>query len=50
MKNWRSLTRHLGRRDTLDDTVRAVAGLLSDHQHTQPTRQPVAALPAGTTM
>ncbi|WP_051796717.1 transposase family protein [Kibdelosporangium aridum] len=50
VKNWRSLTRHLGRRDTLDDTVRAVAGLLSDHQHTQPIRQSVAALPAGTTM
>jgi hypothetical protein len=48
MKNWRSLTRHLGRRDTLDDTVRAVAGLLSDHQHTQPPRQPLAALPPAT--
>ena len=33
LKNWRSLTRHLGRRETFADTVRAVAGLLSDHQH-----------------
>ncbi|PRY37904.1 transposase [Umezawaea tangerina] len=33
VKNWRSLTRHLGRRETFADTVRAVAGLLSDHQY-----------------
>ncbi|MFD9734959.1 transposase family protein [Umezawaea sp. NPDC059074] len=33
LKNWRSLTRHLGRRESFADTVRAVAGLLSDHQH-----------------
>ncbi|HEX6343044.1 hypothetical protein [Umezawaea sp.] len=33
LKNWRSLTRHLSRRETLADTVRAVAGLLSEHQH-----------------
>lgn len=45
MKNWRSLTRHLGRRDILDDTIRAIAGLLSGHQHTRQTRQPIAALP-----
>lgn len=44
LKNWRSLTRHLGRRTILDDTIRAIAGLLSDHQHTQPNRQPVSAL------
>ena len=44
LKNWRSLTRHLGRRTILDDTVRAIAGLLSDHQHSLPQRQPVAAL------
>jgi hypothetical protein len=49
MKNWRSVTRHLGRREILDDTVRAVAGLLSDHPHTQPSRPPIAALPPGTT-
>jgi hypothetical protein len=48
VKNWRSLTRHLGRREILDDTLRAVAGLLSDHQHTdRPTPSPIAALPAG---
>jgi hypothetical protein len=46
LKNWRSLTRHLGRRDTLDATIRAVAGLLSDHQHTD-RRKPIAALTAG---
>jgi hypothetical protein len=44
LKNWRSLTRHLARRTILDDTVRAIAGLLSDHQHSLPQRQPVAAL------
>ncbi len=33
LKNWRSLTRHLVRRTTFDHTIRAVAGLLSDHQH-----------------
>ena len=48
MKNWRTLARHLGRRDTLNDTIRAVAGLLSDHQHTQPTRHAIAALPPAT--
>jgi hypothetical protein len=47
LKNWRSLARHLGRREILDDTVRAVAGLLSDHQHTdRPQRTPIAALTA----
>lgn len=45
LKNWRSLARHLGRREILDDTVRAIAGLLSDQQHTdRRRRQPVAAL------
>ena len=48
LKNWRSLTRHHGRRPILDDTVRAIAGLLSDHQHSQPRRQPVAALVSAT--
>ncbi|MEU3430662.1 transposase family protein [Streptomyces gardneri] len=33
LKNWRSLTRHLGRREHMSDTVQAVAGLLS-HQQT----------------
>lgn len=47
LKNWRSLTRHLARRDSLDPTVRAVAGLLSDHQHTNRSR-PIAALTAHT--
>ncbi|MEV6365245.1 transposase family protein [Nocardia asteroides] len=40
LKNWRALARHLTRREGFDHTVRAVAGLLSDHQHTdraQPT-------------
>jgi hypothetical protein len=47
LKNWRSLARHFGRREILDDTVRAVAGLLCDHQHTErPHHQPIAALTA----
>ncbi|MBT2401756.1 transposase family protein [Streptomyces sp. ISL-100] len=33
LKNWRALTRHLGRREHMDDTVQAVACLLS-HQQT----------------
>ncbi|MFG2590303.1 hypothetical protein [Streptomyces sp. NPDC048438] len=33
MKNWRAFARHLGRRDHMDDTVQAIAGLLS-HQQT----------------
>ncbi|WP_238450155.1 transposase [Micromonospora sp. 4G55] len=45
LKNWRSLTRHLGRRDSLDTTIRAVAGLLSDHQHTD-RGKPIAAITA----
>lgn len=48
LKNWRSLTRHLGRRETFDHTVRAVAGLLSDQQHAdRAQRPPAAALTAG---
>lgn len=35
LKNWKVLARHHGRREHLDDTVRAVAGLLSDHQRTR---------------
>lgn len=41
LKNWRALTRHLGRREHISDTVQAVAGLLS-HQQTAdliPARQ-----------
>ena len=44
LKNWRSLTRHHGRHPVLDDTIRAIAGLLSNHQHAQPRRQPIAVL------
>ncbi|MGW9246866.1 transposase family protein [Streptomyces badius] len=33
LKNWRALARHLGRREHMNDTVQAVAGLLS-HQQT----------------
>lgn len=36
LKNWRSLTRHTGRRENFDTTIRAVAGLLSDQQHDRP--------------
>ncbi|WP_167537144.1 transposase family protein [Streptomyces venezuelae] len=32
LKNWRSLTRHLGRREHMSDNVQAVAGLLSHQQ------------------
>src|SRR4051812_21768173 len=38
-----SLPRH--RREILDDTIRATAGLLSDHQHTdRPAPRPIAAM------
>ncbi|MEW1648949.1 transposase family protein [Streptomyces sp. NPDC091219] len=33
LKNWRALTRHLGRREHMNDIVQAVAGTLS-HQQT----------------
>ncbi len=33
LKNWRTLTRHLGRREHMSHTVQAIAGLLS-HQQT----------------
>ncbi|MGW2586471.1 transposase family protein [Streptomyces virginiae] len=33
LKNWRALSRHLGRREHMSDTVQAVAGLLA-HQQT----------------
>ncbi|MEW2581646.1 transposase family protein [Streptomyces syringium] len=32
LKNWRALTRHLGRREHMSHTVQAVAGLLSHQQ------------------
>ncbi|WP_354596575.1 transposase [Streptomyces sp. JL1001] len=32
LKNWRALARHLGHRERMDDTVQAVAGLLSRQQ------------------
>ncbi|WP_234388859.1 transposase family protein [Streptomyces sp. AS58] len=41
LKNWRTLARHLGRREHISDTVQAIAGLLS-HQQTadlDPARQ-----------
>ena len=50
MKNWRALSRHLGRREVLDETIRAVAGLASSQQRaTRPQRRPgePLALPAG---
>ncbi|WP_243715615.1 transposase family protein [Micromonospora sp. KC207] len=34
LKNWRILGRYHGRRESFDTTIRAIAGLLSDHQHT----------------
>jgi hypothetical protein len=34
LKNWRALTRHLGRREHMSDTVQAVAALLSHQQTT----------------
>lgn len=34
LKNWRILGRYHGRREHLDATIRAIPGLLSDHQHT----------------
>lgn len=51
MKNWRSLARHHGPRASFDEIVRAIAGVLSDHQHANRhdrARRPIAALPAGT--
>ncbi|MER5336609.1 hypothetical protein [Micromonospora sp. NPDC002717] len=49
LKNWRILGRHHGRRENFDATIRAIAGLLSDHQHndrTEHTARPLKALPA----
>ena len=55
MKNWRALARHLGRREVLDETIRAVAGLASSQQRAtrpQQRRRPgePLALPAGPTV
>ncbi len=50
LKNWRVLARHLGRREVVDETFRAVAGLASSQQRaTRPQRRPgePLALPAG---
>ena len=38
-KNWRVLARHLGRREVLDETIRAVAGLASSQQRAARPRQ-----------
>ncbi|WP_305070549.1 transposase family protein [Micromonospora sp. 4G55] len=49
LKNWRILARYHGRREHFDATIRAIAGLLSDHQHTDrtdPTTRQLKALPA----
>ncbi len=52
LKNWRALSRHLGRREHLDTILPAVAGLVSSQERAsrpdQP-RHPPNALPAGTT-
>ncbi|MFI1159268.1 hypothetical protein [Streptomyces sioyaensis] len=37
LKNWRALTRHLGRREHMSQTVQAVAGLLPHQQTTDLT-------------
>jgi hypothetical protein len=36
LKNWRALTRHLGRREHMSHTVQAIAGLLSHQQTADP--------------
>jgi hypothetical protein len=51
LKNWRALSRHLGRRDHLDTMLSAVAGLVSSQERTprpEQLRCPPKALPAGT--
>lgn len=48
LKNWRILARYHGRREHFDTTIRAIASLLSDHQHTDRTEittGPLKALP-----
>ena len=51
LKNWRALSRHLGRRDYLDVILRAVAGLVSSQEQafrSEQLRCPPKVLPAGT--
>ncbi|WP_347237608.1 transposase family protein [Streptomyces sp. N1] len=38
LKNWRALARHHTRRNNLPDTIRAIAGLLTDQQATHHTK------------
>ncbi|MCN0151502.1 hypothetical protein [Salinispora arenicola] len=48
LKNWRILARYHGRREHFDATIRAIASLLSDHQHTDRTEittRPLKTLP-----
>ena len=52
LKNWRALSRHLGRRDHLDTILSAVAGLVSSQERAsrpEPLHHQPKALPAGTT-
>lgn len=44
LKNWRALARHHSRREILPDTIRAIAGILTDEQTTRPST--ALALPA----
>ncbi|MEV6695323.1 transposase family protein [Micromonospora sp. NPDC051196] len=49
LKNWRILGRHHGRRESFDTSIRAIAGLLSEHQHTdriEHNARRIRALPA----
>ncbi len=51
LKNWRALSRHLGRREHLDTILRAVAGLVSSQERApRPDllRRPPRALAAST--
>jgi DDE superfamily endonuclease len=51
LKNWRALTRHLGRRDHLETMLPAVAGLVSSQERAprpEPLHRSPQALPAGT--
>ena len=50
LKNWRALSRHLGRREHLDTILPAVAGLVSSQERgprREPLHRPPIALPAG---
>ncbi len=52
LKNWRALSRHLGRREHLDTMLPAVAGLVSSQERAsrpEPLHRQLKALPAGTT-